>query len=183
MKKLLAALTLVLIINHNSWSQNLKDSPFKDRLFFGGNLGLQFGSATYVDVSPLVGYRLTEKLDIGVGATYIYYKIKETAYFLDGYETSIYGGRVFSRYHFMENIFAHVETEVLNMEVPKAITGNSNNYSLVRDNVISILGGGGYAQPIGENSAILMMVLWNFNEDPNSPYLNPIFRIGINAGF
>jgi len=177
----LSILTLLILAASLSYAQELPRTPFKDRFYFGGNLGLQFGSSTYIDLSPLVGYKITEKLSAGVGATYIYYSIKETAYNY-GYETSIYGGRVFGRYHFMENLFAHVETEILNMEVPAIISG-SNQYTLVRENITSVLAGGGYAQPIGERSALVMMLLWNFNEDQYSPYQNPIFRIGFNAGF
>lgn len=31
------------------------ETPFRDRLYFGGNFGLQLGTSTFVDVSPLVG--------------------------------------------------------------------------------------------------------------------------------
>jgi len=177
----LSILTLLILTVHITLAQELPRTPLKDRFYFGGNLGLQFGSATYIDISPLVGYKITEKLSAGVGATYIYYSIKESAYNY-GYETSIYGGRVFGRYNFMENLFGHAETEILNMEVPAVISG-TNQYTLVRQNITSILAGGGYAQPIGERSALIMMLLWNFNEDQYSPYQNPIFRIGFNAGF
>lgn len=178
---IVSALLTFLLPHQTATAQGMKDKPLRERLFFGGNLGLQFGSATYIDVSPLVGYRITEKLSAGIGATYIYYNVKESISYY-GYETSIYGGRVFGRYSFMENLFAHAETEVLNMEVPEIITG-SMNYKLVRDNIVSVLAGGGYAQPIGERSALVMMLLWNFTEDQYSPYENPIFRIGFNAGF
>src|SRR5436190_23959647 len=67
-------------------------SDFADRLFFGGNIGLQFGTYTYVDVSPLVGYKVTEKFHTGIGATYIYYSVSGGGY---DYSTNIYGGRVF----------------------------------------------------------------------------------------
>lgn len=161
--------------------QEVQQTPFKDRFYFGGNLGLQFGSATYIDLSPLVGYKISEQFSAGVGATYIYYNVKENAYNYK-YETSIYGGRVFARYHFMENLFAHAETELLNMDVPEKISGPTN-YRLVRDNIVSVLGGGGYAQPIGARSALIVMLLWNFTEEQYSPYENPIFRVGFNAGF
>ncbi|MFM7176524.1 MAG: hypothetical protein ACKO0X_03765 [Bacteroidota bacterium] len=177
----LSVLTLLIFATQIASAQELPRTPFKDRLYFGGNLGLQFGSATYIDLSPLVGYKITEKLSAGLGITYIYYNIKESANNY-GYETSIYGGRVFGRYHFLDNLFAHAETEVLNMEVPARISG-TNQYTLVRENITSVLAGGGYAQPIGERSALVMMLLWNFNEDQYSPYQNPIFRIGFNAGF
>jgi hypothetical protein len=87
-------------------------SPLKNRFFFGGSLGLQFGSATYIDVSPLVGYKITPKLHAGVGLTYIYYKVKDS-YYNYAYETSIYGGRVFGRYYILDNLFGHAEFEIL----------------------------------------------------------------------
>jgi hypothetical protein len=173
-----AIITSVFILLHcTAFAQDEKPStPIRDRLFFGGNLGLQFGSSTYIDVSPLIGYQITEKFQAGVGLTYIYYKTKNPYY--GNYETSIYGGRVFSRYYFLENVFGHAECEILNMDAP-----NEMNTELVRRNVMSVMAGGGYAQPIGQNAAILLMVLYNFTEDQYSPYTNPIFRVGITAGF
>ena len=156
-------------------------SPLMDRLFFGGSLGLQFGSATYIDVSPMIGYKLTEKFHIGTGFTYIYYKYKDS-YYNYSYETSIYGGRVFGRYYILENLFAHTEIEMLNMEVP-AYDISTGYYDYVRDNITSVMVGGGYAQSLGGTAALYIMVLWNLTEEQYSPYSNPIFRIGFSAGF
>ncbi len=160
---------------------NNPPTPLRDRFFFGGSLGLQFGSATYIDVSPLVGYKITEKLHAGLGVTYIYYKVKDS-YYNYSYETSIYGGRVFGRYYILDNLFAHTEFEVLNMEVPSEI-GGTGNFDYVRDNITSLMVGGGYAQPIGSNAALTLMILWNLTEEQYSPYQNPIFRLGFSAGF
>jgi hypothetical protein len=177
--KLLGGLSLLITsFSSPAFAQDEPKTPFKDRIFFGGNLGLQFGNLTYIDVSPLVGYKITDKLHAGIGATYIYYKHKD-AYLK--YETSIYGGRVFGRYYIMDNLFAHSEYEMLNLEVPETVTGG--NYELVRDNISSVLVGGGYAQEIGANASLVLMLLWNLTEEQYSPYQNPIIRIGINAGF
>jgi len=182
-KRLITIITFILVMNFNlSYGQDERSEvPFKDRIFIGGNLGLQFGSATYIDISPLVGYKITEKLQAGIGVTYIYYKVKDT-YYNYAYETSIYGGRLFSRYYFLDNVFGHGELEVLNMEVPQDIAG-TGNFDYVRDNITSVMVGGGYAQPIGSNAALVLMVLWNLTEEQYSPYQNPIFRIGFTAGF
>ncbi len=42
--------------------------------------------------------------------------------------------------------------------------------------------GGGYLQRIGGNSGMYFLVLWNLNDTPNSPYTNPVIRIGFNIG-
>lgn len=156
--------------------------PLKDRIYFGGNLGLQFGNQTYIDISPLVGYKLTEKFSAGFGVTYIYYRLKQE--YTNGsqtltykYETNIYGGRVFARYFFIESLFAHVETELLNLEVYDPIMNTEQ-----RKNILSPFIGGGYVQRIGDHSGIYLMLLYNINETPDSPYTNPVIRIGINIG-
>ena len=91
---------------------------FWDRVYFGGNFGLQFGDQTLVDINPLMGYRLTDQLSVGFSVTYLYYKFTDPYNVYPDYSTDIYGGSIFTRYYFLENIFAHVEGEVLNLEVP-----------------------------------------------------------------
>lgn len=149
--------------------------PFKDRVYLGGSLGLQFGNPTYIDISPLAGYKFTEKITAGVGVTYIYYHYKDS--YLN-YNTSIYGGSVFGRYFFIPNLFAHAEVELLNMEL-----FNTNTYEYYRKNIISPLVGGGYIQRIGNNSGIYLLLLYNLNDSAESPYNNPIIRVGFNVGF
>lgn len=42
----------------------------KDRIFIGGNFGGNLsGQNTYVDISPIVGYKFTDKFMAGIGAT------------------------------------------------------------------------------------------------------------------
>ena len=81
-------------------------------MFFGGGLGLSFTSSnTYFLVSPLVGYKITEKLHAGVGFTYIYRssKVVLSNGRQDKFNSSDYGATLFSRYFILENFFAHVE--------------------------------------------------------------------------
>ena len=60
--------------------------PFKDRLFYGGNFGLQFGTITDIQVSPVIGYWVLPRVAVAVGPTYRYYKELHVA-------TSLYGGK------------------------------------------------------------------------------------------
>lgn len=150
---------------------------FWERVYFGGNFGLQFGNQTVVDVNPLIGYRLTEKLSVGVTVTYIYYRFKDPYNIYPSYSTNIFGGSVFTRYFFLENIFAHAEGEVLNLEVPDYV-----RQRYVRENIFGFYVGGGYRQPMGERSSLNILLLYNLNENRNSPYQNPIIRIGFGFG-
>jgi hypothetical protein len=145
---------------------------FIDKLFTGGNLGAQFGTVTFVDVSPLLGYRITDKISAGIGATYQYYHYKDKFY---DFETDVYGGRVFGRYLFTEYLFGHAEYEYLNLE--------AFDFKRRRVDVESLLAGGGYIQRIGDHAAIVAMILYNFTESVYTPYSNPIIRVGFNIGF
>jgi len=151
-----------------------KENDFKSRLFFGGGLGLQFGSITLIEISPLVGYKVTPKFSIGVSPTYKYYKYN--AYY-GNVETNVFGGSIFSRYSIFENVFAHVEYETLfyNIQEP--------GYPTSRQQFNSFFVGGGYNQNIGGNSAMYILLLWNLNDTPDSPYVNPIIRVGFSVGF
>ena len=52
-KKIFVTLTFIFTLSTYSGAQ---ESAFKNNFFFGGGLGLQFGSLTLIDVSPHAGY-------------------------------------------------------------------------------------------------------------------------------
>ncbi|HET6245711.1 MAG: hypothetical protein H0V01_04175 [Bacteroidetes bacterium] len=168
-------LTIMLLqtaLDAFSQERPVKEQSFKERLFFGGNFGLQFGNETVIDLSPLVGYRLTDKLSAGAGITYMYYRLRVPSV---DFSTNIYGGRLFGRYFFLDNLFGHVEYEILNLEVFDI--GNVR-----RVEVTNILVGGGYRQHLGGRTFINILALWNINQSEYSPYRNPIIRMGIGFG-
>jgi len=144
--------------------------PLSERIYFGGNLGLQFGDVTFIDASPLVGYKVTDNFSVGAGITYIYIKYRN----YNSYTTTIYGGRVFSRYYFLENLFIHGEVEQL--------SGYWDPFLNRRTFVTSVLGGAGYRQRISDKVSMTFLILWNFNESIYSPYSNPIIRGGLTFG-
>ena len=149
---------------------------FASHLYFGGGFGLQFGSMTLIEISPLAGYKITPKFSIGVSPTYKYYHYNN--YYGQGLDlkTNVFGGSIFSRYFVFENIFAHVEYESLayNTEVP--------GFTVTRQQYNSFFVGGGYNQRIGGKSAMYILVLWNLNDTQYSPYSNPVIRVGFSVG-
>ncbi|MFZ4402347.1 MAG: hypothetical protein ACOYO1_20135 [Bacteroidales bacterium] len=160
---------------------------FGSRVFTGGNLGLQFGSVTLIDISPMIGYRVTEEIDLGISLTYKYYNYKDYYVYSQtqtyDLKTNIFGGGIFGRYHFTENLFAHLEVEYLDFTID---TYTVLNNGIVKDKekvgITSVFVGGGYKQEIGSNSFFTFMILYNLNESVNSPYTNPIIRAGFGIG-
>ncbi len=149
-------------------------SPLMDRIYFGGNVGAYFGSTTLLELSPLVGYKINKDLSAGVGITYIYMNENSNS-------SSIYGGRVFGRYQFFDNIFAYAEYEVLDIPYYNNYIPNLSNQTY-RKTITSPLVGGGYSQPLGEHAQFVIMGLWNLNQTIYSPYPNPIIRMGFLLG-
>lgn len=158
--------------NSSMLPKNETKERIRDKIFIGGNMGLQLGTSTYVEFSPLVGYNITPKLSAGIGATYQYFHYNDGYYNL---KTNVYGGRAFGRYMIMDYLFAHAEYEYLNLEA-------FDFYPRRRVDVVSILGGGGYMQRFGRNSALVAMILYNFTESVYTPYNNPVIRMGVIFG-
>ena len=155
-----------------------------DKVEVGGGLSLSFGTITFIDISPSLGYRFADNYVAGIGLTYIYYRQKylwdinsqgDRIYKI--LKTSMYGGRVFNQYFITENIFAHAEYEALNIEYVDAL-GNH----IKREWVGSPLVGGGFAQSKGRASRWYILVLYNLNEHQGSPYTNPLFKMGFAVG-
>jgi len=184
-------------------SAKQKSADFWHRVSVGGYVSLQVGNVTGIVVSPEVQVRIVDQLYGGLGLSYQYYWYKN--YYADtktqqylNYSSSVYGGRIFFRYYlrsifdnFLGNIFAHTEYEYLYYVRPYKFDPKGyildpylNKYSPGRDvvEINSIFVGGGYQQPIGGRAFIDLMILFNLNDTYNSPYTNPVFRIGFGVG-
>ena len=148
-------------------------NTFKERLYFGGNVGAWFGTTTYLNVSPLIGCKITKQFSVGVGLTYNYYS---QTYRSQKYTSTIYGGNVFTRYLILENFFAQVGWDRLS--VPDFYSPIINS----RVWVDNILLGGGYRQKFSERASFVAAIFYNINQTPLSPYPNPIIQIGFNIG-
>jgi hypothetical protein len=65
------------------------------------------------------------------------------------------------------------------------IQGADNLYYIPGKDIVefnSIFVGGGYRQPIGNRVSMDLLILFNLNDSYNSPYSNPIFRLGVGVG-
>ena len=166
--------------------QNQKSS-LSERMFFGGGFGASFGSYTFISVSPVVGYRITERLSAGLRLMYQYTTFEY--YVMPGdkerYNGHDLGVSPFARLMVYGPVYLQAEYEYLNYDA--LYTDGTNR----RTSFDSFMAGGGLAQPIGRSAAFFMTILYNFsyqnfnsNGVVRSPYNSPwVFRIGIAAGF
>lgn len=157
-------------------NENVSTKGFDiSKIYTGGGIGLTFGTVTIIDVSPIIGYRFTEKLSVGIGGIYKYYNDKQ---FTHPDKRTIFGGSAFSKYYVTENIFAHVEYEY--------ITYKTDFYSYFHNeeqvSEWGLLAGGGYRQKLANKTYVYAMILYNFNETQYPPYENPVIRVGVELG-
>lgn len=162
---------LVSIGQTDSTQARPTKSPFAERLVYNGNVGLSLGDITVVNLSPGVGYKVTENFVAGIGGTYLYYNDRTFQF-----RTSVYGGRLYGQYLINSFLFGYGEYEVLNGQFDYFNPGE-------RINVVSPMIGGGVYQRMGGSAGYYMMVLWNLNDSRYSPNgRNPIFRAGFAVG-
>ncbi|BDD10918.1 hypothetical protein FUAX_33500 [Fulvitalea axinellae] len=158
-------------------------NPFWDRVRYGGNFGLAFGSnSTYIEASPTISYLLTERFSAGVGFTYQY--VSREYEFISqqgGVETktlkaSVFGPKIQARYNVTEQFFALAELEQLSNEYYKSFDEKVRVWST------GTFLGGGYSQPLGGRGNVYIAALWNFTfDDKKSPYPEPyVLRVGFN---
>ncbi len=159
-----------------------RDSLRWKNFYFGGDFGLSVGGKqVFVNVSPLVGFKLSEKFSIGGGSVFQYLRtqvilidpqglnIKHTA------QTLIYGGRGFTRLFLFEKFFAQGDAELINVQLP---TTDGNK---IRNWVPGAWAGAGYNFDIGRGMGINLIVSYNFlYKEGKSPYTSPLdVRLGI----
>lgn len=177
MKKILMTVSLCLLSflafaqqgqGEETEDRRAAEGNFFDKVFIGGNFGLQFGNITFIDVSPIVGYRITDRFHAGPGITYRYFKIR-------GFEgSSTYGGSLFARRIIGDQFFAQTQYEQLNTIYP------SNLNELQRGWVPGFFLGGGIFQPLGRRGAVILSGMYNLMYDNiRSPYGSPwVFNVG-----
>jgi hypothetical protein len=157
-----------------------KDTPpLKDRLFYGGSVGLQLGTITDIQISPIIGLWVLPRLGVAAGPNFRFYK--------NPFEkTTIYGGRSYLQFLFVQDLnsvvplgihigmFLHTEYEVLSLE---SSFWKLPPYQSERFTTGTFLTGPGISQQIGRRSALNFMVLWALNDSGYGLYSNPEIRI------
>ncbi len=166
-------------------NNSLSDLTFRDRVFTGGNLGFNiFQNYLFLDLAPIVGYRLTENMGVGVGLRYSL--IRDLTYKTSW---SNYGGSIFARYKIIPQLFIHTEIEALRSYNFDLLSPNYGNRAMA----YMWFSGAGYSTGNGGGLNFSLMLLYDFIDHVNSPYQNAylfgpsglpiIARGGVSIGF
>jgi hypothetical protein len=178
---LLIALFAIVLINitlstvSGQKSRN-ETPPLKERLFYGGSLGLQFGTYTDIDVSPVIGLWVLPRLNVAVGPKYRYQKYYDE-------RANMYGGRAYSQFFFIRDLnnlipmgvhlglFLHAEDEFFRFYY----TDGTDSEELFSNTPLI---GAGISEPLGRRASLNLMFLWAL-DDPNDFYDDPEIRFSI----
>jgi hypothetical protein len=146
--------------------------------FFGGGIGASFGDVDYIEIAPMVGYRIHPRISTGFGA---FWRNRSDNRYSPSVDTTDYGGSVFAEAIVARPIFVHAEYEYVNYEYPTGYGGT------IQDSTSSFFLGAGVFQPLGGNVGFYASALYNLSydsNDPMGPYDNPwVYRVGVSVGF
>ena len=154
---------------------------WKDSLYFGGNLGIQFmGNGTLIDLSPNVGYKFNKYLSVGVQGIFTNLTVRNVNFV---YKYMFYGLGGFVRIKPLPFLFLQAEYDVLS--VPDNFSISKTTRTLADVNLAGI----GIRNELGMNACYYLLLMYEFVPTPNSPYTNGpfnspiVYRAGFNINF
>ena len=153
-------------------------SPVLHRFFFGGGVGASFGDVDYIEVAPLVGFKVLPRFDLGVQP---FYRWIDDGRYSPSVTTSDYGATLFARVRVWAGLFVEGDYQFTSYEYPNPGGGTT------RDTYNTFLAGGGYAFPVASHVGLYVSALYDFSydsNDTNRPYDSPVrVQVGVSVGF
>lgn len=167
------------------------------KLIIGGGLGLAFGDITSIYVSPVVGYRFTDRFAAGVSFGYNYYKYKNYWYLQNpvtgesnyyNYQSDMISVGAWARYLVWDGLFVagQFEQNFMSFTQPGFDPGGTGNIinQKTKYNAPSLLLGAGYRAAIGDRASMNFSVMYDVIQNAYSPYYGRIVPlIGFMYGF
>ena len=147
---------------------------------FGLGYSSYYGTSQFdISASPAVGIRLNDRLAVGPGLSYAYssYGFSNNAgQSVSSLSTKSIGVKVFGQFRVVDQFLVHAEFEntraqLLEVDSRGYITGR-----IITRTVQTPLAGVGYRQQFSNRAAADILVLYNFQDDYNRIYSNPVIR-------
>lgn len=144
----------------------------KKRLEFGGNLGLQFGNYTSVNISPQVGYKFSNYFSAGAGLGYSYFNQDGHNYDITEHFASF---NLYGTFYPVSFLVFSVKPEISRMWQTTEYMRVKSTYSKFVPSVV--VGGGLRFGPM------MAQIKYDVVQDDFSPYGNRVFySIGYTFG-
>ena len=184
-----SAIVLFLFTFTSFAGNEIKNRSFSEKIFYGGSLGLTFGSITQVDIVPLAGLWVLPQWSVGVGGRYTYLSRRSLNSGERVLRTHIWGVSGFTQILPIADL-----SEVTSVNIHGGIILHGEYEGLYLDqqmvNPLSTLSGKtwinlylagiGYRQILGERAALNILFLWDLSNSQYSPYTsNPIIRFNV----
>ena len=151
------------------------------KLFVYSGIGLGYTSIYGLSnfnfsISPAIGYRVNDRFSIGPGISYSYnyYGADNGRGNSVSYNTSSFGVKGFAQFMVYNQFFVHAEYEVTKAEI--LAYDQFNQLFVVKRSVQTPLLGAGYRSQISNRAAADIVLLYNFQDNYNSIYPNPVLR-------
>ncbi len=156
-----------------------KNTDWLKKFTYGGNFSVYFNNATYINVTPTIGYNVFKNLNVGTGFIYNYFS-KDYGGQYGRVTQTIYGGRVYARYLVTPTLFLQGQYDkLLQPDFYNTINPKQKvwvDYAFV---------GGGYRYILGNKAALIATLLYNLTYNPLlSIYPSPlVFQLSFVGGF
>ena len=149
--------------------------PAPSKWFYGGGLGLSFGTVDYVSISPMIGYHVVPRFDVALQPFYSY-----TSYDSPDFTANNYGADLIARFNVFRRLFLEGRYEWISYQYLN-FAGNED-----RKSDSYPFAGVGYYLGRG-HVGVAFSALYNFSYDDNDPfrpYDSPwIFQATVGVGF
>ncbi|QKG56045.1 hypothetical protein GKZ68_04965 [Hymenobacter sp. BRD128] len=152
------------------------------KLFIYSGIGLGYSSYYGLSnfnfsVSPAIGYRVNDRFAIGPGISYAYnyYGQNNGNGTSSSVSTSSFGAKVFAQLRVIDQFFIHAEYESTKAQF-LALDQYNHYVGIVTRQVQTPLAGVGYRSQISNRVAADIVLLYNFQDNYNSIYPNPVIR-------
>lgn len=187
-------LLILFLLNVSIFAQSKakEAKTFSDKIFYGGSIGLLFGTVTRVDILPQVGIWIIPQCAIGVGGRYTF---RKENYSIIGSESKPFKAHIWGVSGFTQimpfrdldkafHIGIHggpiFQGEWEGLYLDKGLVNPSLSENNGKGWVHLVLAGVGYRFPLGDKAALNLLAMWNLVDSRYSPYSsNPMLRISI----
>ncbi len=163
-------------------TRSQEEEKWTDRIVFGGGVGVSFFNGWNINLSPNVGYKITDQFWAGIGLDYYYGSYKYSSDFKDNF--SVVGPKVFALYYITRELNIGTEFAYYDYTYTQISNGIKTK---TNDEQNSWLIGGGYTQRMGGRAGVRLELFYDvlYDETNSFNFRNSAFvpRINIVYGF